>query len=165
MSIVSGLRILVKLKARRLGQLEEALKRRRMHLQDQRCALDTCRNDESRCRADESARRARIADTTASGGFRGSEIVLLQHLVKEAAELTLAASARVRQAEQDVASAEDEVRAAERARRRGEQQLNRCQERLQAALDALARAEEDAQDEESEEVAVARLLAQARATG
>lgn len=164
MSVIAGLRILVKLKARRLDQLEEALKRRQAHLQDQERALDTCRDEESRCRAEEIARRTRIADTASSGGFRGSDIVLLQHLAKEAAELTAAAGARVLQAEQRATSAEEEVRAAQRARRRGEQQLDRCKERLQSALDAEDRAQEDRQDEESEEAAVARLLAHARAT-
>lgn len=163
MSVIAGLRILVKLKTRRLGQLEEAVKQRKAQLQAQLHTLEACREEEARCRAAEEERRARIAETAARCGFRGSEIVLLQQLAKEAAERTAAAATHVKQAQERAASAEEDLRSAERTRRRGEQQLERCRERLQAALDQAERALEDSQDEESEEAAVARLLAQARA--
>lgn len=163
MNVIASLHTLVKLKERRLGQLEEVVQQRQKALREQARELDAACDAAARCLADETARRVRIVTASSDpGGFRGSDIVLLQYLVEEAVEHTKAANGKVQQEQLRLAKAQEVLRAAEGARRRGEQQLDRCRERWQSALKEMARAVEDQQDEESEEAAVGRMLMQAR---
>jgi chromosome segregation ATPase len=164
MSTPKGWRTLVKLKERRLGQLDEALNACRLQLQEQVGNLSKVSDDEARCRAEEEAQRARLIDMAcATQGFRASDVVTLQHLLADAEQLTQMAAKRVRQAEQQVEAARQQLKAAQVARQRGERQLDSCRQRLEAALQALQAEQDDQQDEEAEEASVARMLAAQRA--
>lgn len=163
MSTPKGWRTLVKLKERRLGQLDEALNTCRQQLREQVDNLSKVSEDEARCRAEEEAQRDKlIGMASATQGFRASDVVTLQHLLADAEQLTVAATRRVRQAEQQVEAARQQVKAAQAARQRGERQLDSCRQRLETALQAIQAEQDDQQDEEAEEAAVARLLAAQR---
>lgn len=164
MSSIQGLRTLVKLKKRRLGQLDDAVKAAQEALRGQVSGLAQVLEEEKGCRAQEEAQRDKLFNTSSNTqGFRASDIVTLQYLLSDAAQRTVAATKRVQQAEQQVEAARQQVRQAQQALQRGEQQLEKCQHRLQAAMDEIERSQEDQQDEESEEASVARMLAAARA--
>jgi hypothetical protein len=164
MSTPKGWRTLVKLKERRLGQLDEALNACRLQLREQTDNLSKASQDEAHCRAEEEAQRDRLVGMASSSqGFRASDVVTLQHLLADAEQLTVAATRRVRQAEQQVEAARQQLKAAQAARQRGERQLDNCRQRLEAALQAIQAEQDDQQDEEAEEASVARLLAAQRA--
>lgn len=159
----TGWRLLVKLKERRLAQLDDALNASRQHLREQLDALSALLQGEAHCRAEEEAQRARLVTLASSGqGFRASDVVTLQHLLDEAEQRSAAATRRVRQGEQQVEAARERARAAQQARQRGERQLESCRSRLEAALAAAQAEQDDQQDEEAEEASVARLLAAQR---
>lgn len=163
MSTPKGWRTLVKLKERRLGQLDDALNACRQQLREQVDALSKMLGEEAHCRAEEEAQRAKLVSMASSTqGFRASDIVTLHHLLSEAEQATVAAGKRVRQGEQQVEAARQRVTAAQQARQRGERQLESCKQRLEAALHAIQAEQDDQQDEEAEEAAVARMLAAQR---
>ena len=164
MSTPKGWRTLIKLKERRLAQLDEALERCRLQLREQVDNLAKASENEAGCRAEEEAQRARlIGMASATQGFRASDVVTLQHLLAEAEQFSQAAGKRVRQAAQRVEAARVQLTAAQTARQRGERQLDNCKQRLEAALQALQAEQDDQQDEEAEEASVARMLAAQRA--
>jgi chromosome segregation ATPase len=163
MSTIQGLRTLVKLKQRRLGQLDDAVKAAQQHLRGQVSSLGQVLDEEKNCRAQEEAQRDKLFNTSSNKqGFRASDIVTLQHLLSDATLRTTAVTKRVAQAEQQVEAARQQVRSAQQALQRGEQQLDKCRQRLKAAMDEIERSQEDQQDEESEEASVARMLAAVR---
>lgn len=163
MTTPKGWRTLVKLKERRLGQLDEALNACRLQLREQVDNLSKLLEQEAHCRAEEEAQRAKLVGM-ASGtqGFRASDVVTLQHLLSEAEQMTVGAGKRVRQGEQQVEAARQQLSAAQMARQRGENQLENCKQRLEAALKAIQAEQDDQQDEEAEEASVARMLAAQR---
>ena len=164
MSTIQGQRTLVKLKQRRLRQLDDAVKAAQQHLRGQVGGLGQVLDEEKNCRAEEEAQRLKLFSTSSNAqGFRASDIVTLQHLLSDAAQRTAAVAKRVLQAEQQVEAARQQLRASQQALQRGEQQLDKCRLRLRAALDEIERFQEDQQDEESEEASVARMLAAVRA--
>jgi len=161
---VPSLRTLVKLKQRRVAALGEEVKRCQQQLRERVHELDQALGDEATCREDERTQYDKLFNTSSSTqGFRGSDIVTLQYLLSDAEKRTVDAGKVVRKAEQQVEAARLQVRAAQVAVQRGEQQLEQRKQMLQQALEAIERAQEDQQDEESEETAVARMLAGVRA--
>jgi DNA repair exonuclease SbcCD ATPase subunit len=164
MNDLTGWRTLVKLKQRRLAQLDEALGASRQQLREQLDALAKLLEAEAQCRAEAQAQHARLVGLATDGGpFRPSDVVTLQHLLAEAEQGSLAAAQRVRQGEQQVEAARQRTAAAQQALQRGERQLDSCRQKLEAALAAIQAAQDDQQDEEAEEASVARLLAAQRA--
>lgn len=163
MNNLSGWRTLVKLKERRLAQLDEALDASRQQLREQLDALSQLLEGEAQCRAEEEARHTRLLTLASDGrSFRASDVVTLQHLLSDAEQATLAATQRVRQGERQVEAARQRSSAAQQARQRGERQLESCRQRLASALAAVQAEQDDQQDEEAEEASVARLLAAQR---
>lgn len=155
--------MLVKLKQRRLQQLDDALNLGRRQLREQMDVLAQHLNDQAHLRTFEDAQRDRLlAMVVAEQGFRPSDLVTLQHLLAEAEQSTAAGAKRVRQAEQQVEAAQQRTSAALRAFQRGEQQLQGCQQRLDLSLQSIQAQQDDQQDEEAEDAAVARLLAAQR---
>ncbi len=160
MSNPRGWRTLIRLKERRLEQLDAALDAARAQQRQRQAQLEALNAEATDCRAREDAQRARIHDLAGgAGGFRPSDLVTLQHLLEEAAKTTLAAAKRTQDGERQVEAARQAVVDAQRARQRGEQQLEGCRQRLENALKAEQTAQEDQQDEDAEEASVARLLA------
>ncbi|KQV99314.1 hypothetical protein [Rhizobacter sp. Root1221] len=165
MSVIKGLRTLVRLKARRVEQYEEALRESKLSLQQAREALEEVRAQETAQRDAEHGVRDNLAFTTAqSHGFHGSDVVTLQLLLAEAAQRTTEAVKETQRAEGRVEAAQQHVAECDSALKRGKEQLERTEQRLQDAIADRERAQEDSQDEEAEETAVARMLARSRAT-
>jgi hypothetical protein len=163
MNNLQSLRMIVKLKQRRLDQLDEALKLGRQQLREQMDVLANVLNDQENARAAEDEQRTRLLTMVgAEEGFFPSDLVTLQHLLAEAEQSTAASAKRVRQAEQQVEAAQQHTDTAARALQRGEQQLQACQERLDLALKTAQAQQDDQQDEEAEDASVARLLAAQR---
>src|SRR3954471_1047551 len=81
MSQIPGLRMLVKLKERRLVQLDEATKLHQQRLGEQIGALNAVLEEERGCRGQEAAQRERLhALSTGTQGFRASDVVTLHGL-------------------------------------------------------------------------------------
>lgn len=165
MSVIKGLRTLVRLKARRVEQYEEALRDGKLSLQQEREALEEVRAQENAQREAEQGARDTLAFTTAqSSGFHGSDVVTLQLLLAEAAQRTAEAVKETQRADDRVEAAQQHVAECDSALKRGKEQLERTEQRLQDAIADRERAQEDSQDEEAEETAVARMLARTRAS-
>lgn len=163
MNVIKGLRTLVRLKTRRVEQHEEALRASKLQLQRETETLDEVRAHEAAQREAEQGLHDRLSSTTRSDtGFRASDVVTLQLLLKEAAQSTADAVKQTTQAQASVQAAREHVSTCDATLKRGQQQLDRTQQRLQDALIAKERADEDSQDEEAEETAVARMLARTR---
>jgi chromosome segregation ATPase len=163
MNVIKGLRSLVRLKTRRVEQHEEALRTSKLQLQREIEQLEEVRAKEDAQRNAEQGVRDRLSSTTHSdAGFRPSDVVTLQWLLKEAEQLTADAVKQTAQAQGQVKAAQDHVSACDTALKRGQLQLERTQQRLKDAELAKERADEDAQDEEAEETSVARMLARTR---
>jgi hypothetical protein len=163
MNNIQSLRMLVKLKQRRLEQLDEALNLSRRQLKEQMDGLASVLGEQARSRAVEDDKRAQLmALVVGEQRFRPNDLVTLQHLLSEAEQMTAEAGKRVRHAEQQVDAAQQRTDTALRAYQRGEQQQQACQQRLEQALAAAQAEQDDQQDEEAEDASVARLLAAQR---
>lgn len=164
MGSLSGLRTVIQVKDRRVGQLDKALQTCRQQLQQQQAALDEARDTAAKCRDEESGLRdGLLGGTSPTGGFRGSDILARQLHLEGAVQRTAVAAKAVQQAEQQAEAAQQQVRAAQQALQRGQHKLDLSRERLSSALLERQQAQDDMQDEEAEEMAVARLLAGTRA--
>jgi len=163
MNVIKGLRSLVRLKTRRVEQHEEALRTSKLQLQREIEMLEEVRAREDAQRDAERDIRDHLSSTThCDTGFRASDVVTLQLLLKESEQLTAEAVKQTAQAQGQVQAARDHVSACDTALKRGQLQLERTQQRLKDAELAKERADEDAQDEEAEETSVARMLARTR---
>lgn len=161
MSGIKSLRTLVRLKTRRVDQHEQALQEARAQLAQAVEATAAARESEEQVRAAEHAVAARLEETTTKG-FDSRDVITLQMLLKEAEQHTAQAEQATRQAEAEEEQAEQQRSGCERELKRTQEQLEALQERLQKALQDADLAQEDAQDEEAEETAVARMLARRR---
>lgn len=163
MNVIKGLRSLVRLKTRRVEQHEEALRTSKVQLQREIGMLEDARAREDAQRDAERDIGDRLSSTThRDTGFRASDVVTLQLLLKEAELRTADAVRQTAQAQDQVQAAREHVSACDLALKRGQLQLERTQQRLKDAELAKERADEDAQDEEAEETSVARMLARTR---
>lgn len=163
MSSIPGLRTLIKVKNRRVDQLDTALQACRQKLRQQQAAVDEASAEETARRDEEAGLRdGLLSSTTPTGGLRGSDIMARQLYLDAAVQRAAAAAKAVQQARQQAEAAQQQVRTAQQALQRGQHKLEHSRERLSGALRELAQADEDTQDEEAEEVAVARLLAHTR---
>lgn len=164
MSTIKGLRILVRLKKRRVEQSEAALQESARQRDRDRAAHEAAMAEEEQVQQAEQAVRDRLgATTTRPQGFHAQEVVTLQMLVEEAEGKSVDASKQTQRAAAQVEAAIQRVAERESALRRATQQLEATELRLEKAIQEAERAQEDAQDEEAEETAVARMLASTRA--
>jgi hypothetical protein len=90
-------------------------------------------------------------------------VITYQLLLQEAERATADAARNTQAAAGEVQKAKTHLAGCDAALRRGQQQHEATQERLDKAMAEAERAMEDAQDEEAEETAVARMLAASRA--
>lgn len=157
-------RPLVKLKERRLGQLDQALSSCQQQLRTQSDALSQALEEEEARQSEAQSRLARLQGSfdATTMPLRASDIVTLHHLLAEAEQSSTAAGQRARQAEQRVEVEQERVKAAQLARQRGELQLDNCRQKLKTTLQELQAQQDDQQDEDAEETAVARMLRLAR---
>jgi hypothetical protein len=163
MSSIKGLRTLVRLKKRRVEQHEAALQAGRQRLQQEQSAHEAAQAQEQTTRAAEQAVRDRLAETTSrQEGFRPNDVITFQILVKEAQGASAEAAKQTQAALGKVQSAQQHLAQCDAVLRRARQQVEATQARLDAAIAEAEKAVEDAQDEEAEETAVARQIAQVR---
>lgn len=163
MNKVEGLRTVVGVKSRRVAQHEDALRMRREERRERSGMLDRARHAQAeRVREEQSTKEKLVRMFNTPAGFRGAEVLTLQILIGEAVQRSAAAAKEVQTAEKKLEEADEAVQMAAQAVGRAQEQLSLCRKRLEEALDEQARARDDAQDEESEEAAVARVLLQAR---
>lgn len=91
--------------------------------------------------------------------FQPSKLVTMRHVLDTLADKTRRAQAETQQAAQRVEQAREALAQTRRAIQRAEQQLDMLRERRDKLAREIELAQEDTQDEESEEAAVARLVA------
>jgi Bacterial type III secretion protein (HrpB7) len=166
MTGIKSLRTLVRLKLKRLDGRRAVLQDSRLAMQQAQLAFDAqaaChRHLEQQAQACHAGLCARLQQAQ---GLRGCDVVTLQHLLRDAQHQATQALQESELALSRVHAAERAMKQADADVKRSEQQLDGVRLRLQQALDAIDRAQEDAQDEEAEETAVARMVAAHRAVG
>ncbi len=156
-----SLKTLLWVKQRRLDQLEKQVP---LQLQQVRAAeaevadarLQVCRGEEAACVAS-------IDGLATSERFRPEHIVALGHVLQGLTDLTRQAVAGLEQAARRLAEAQQQLLTLRRAVQRASQQRDHLESRRRARLQEIDQEGEDTQDEESEEAAVARRVAQRHA--
>lgn len=154
---------LLKLKRRRINQYEEAAAQQAQQVQACEAQHAQAQQQEQACRDEETACSDKIETlTTRPEGFLPSDLITLRHVLETLAGNTQRAAAQTASAAQALQAAQQTLAEMRRAIQRAEQQLEQLQQRRRELAQQIELAQEDTQDEESEEAAVARLLAQAR---
>lgn len=152
--------LLLRLKRRRIDQLEELAESQAQQVRASQDELAQAEAAEQGCRSEQEAFSAKILAMLDSGqGFQPSKLVTMRHVLDTLADQTRRAEAETRQAAQRLEQARDALAQTRRAIQRAEQQLEKLRERREQIARDIELAQEDTQDEESEEAAVARLVA------
>ncbi|MCW7540289.1 YscO family type III secretion system apparatus protein [Aquabacterium sp. A7-Y] len=160
MTTAKSLKTLLWAKRRRVEQAEAAV-------QAQQAVLGACRTRQAEaaqhevdCGLEQQACYDKLT-THCSGeaGFDAADLVTYQHLLDTLKTRRNQAVQVLQQAQQQTAEAEQQLGLLRQAVKRAQQQVEHIEARRQALLQAEELAQEDNQDEESEEAAVARLLA------
>jgi flagellar biosynthesis chaperone FliJ len=147
-------------KRRRIEQMEAEAEQARQALQQCEQAHAEAAKQEKACRDDEVDCGAKIDALPArDGGFKPADFVTLRHILATLTDHTRKAAKQTEQAARLVEQAQQAVGQVRRRLQRAEQQLEQLKQRRRDMALRLEQAQEDAQDEESEETAVARLVA------
>lgn len=162
MSSPKAMNLLLRLKRRRVEQLEADVKLRVEELRDSQARQQEAERREQGCLEDERLCGAKMDALATGGGFRATELLSLQFVLEGLRAETQQAAKAVREAVQEVRRAQDAVATARSAVQRAQSQVKFVEERRDRMLKEIELAQEDAQDEESEEAAVARIVAAAR---
>jgi len=157
-----ALNTLLRVKRRRVEQAEEHVKACQQALRDQQRACDEARQQADACRAEETGCVQKI-EGMCSAGFLPSHLIALQHVLEGLRVATQRADQAVVTAQQQVQAAQQALAEARRAVQRAETVVEFLEKRREELLREIDYARDEQQDEESEEAAVARMLAAARA--
>ena len=161
---IKSLRTLERLKFKHLEGAQDALRERRLALSQLTQSFEAQCELQTHAQWSERTHRERLlAKLDQRGGLTGDDVVILQQLLRDAERQSAQATQETEAALARMHNADREVRSAESLARRAEQQLEDVRQRLEQAKAELQRAQDDAQDEESEETAVARMLVARRA--
>lgn len=164
MTGIKSLQTLVRLKFKRVESAQDALRDSRLVLQQITQAFEAqCELQTHAQRYERTERDRLLAKLDQRGGLMGHDIVILQQLLRDAEMQSARATQETEAALARVHTADREVKDADALAKRAEQQLEGVRLRLQQAQDAFQKAQEDAQDEEAEETAVARMVVARRA--
>jgi hypothetical protein len=163
MSTPHRFRALTRLKLRRLDQLTELHTAAGAVLAQCVSAERVARTREQDCQRAQALHEQKITSMTGSAGFRADHMVTMRLIADGLAVDSGAARRTTQEACNATAGAQDKVQHALQAVRRAQQQLDQLQQRLDRLIAGLDAACEDLQDEDAEEVAAARLIAQVRA--
>jgi hypothetical protein len=155
-------RRLIRVKQRRVDQLEVARDTARAAEQEARQALAAAQHNEQTCRRAERVHQDKITAMSTSRRFFASDLVTMSLISEALAGETRMTQKATAQAERAAEATHESTLNATRALQRGEQQLERVKARLDQMIAAAAAAQEDIQDEDSEEAAVSRLIARSR---
>jgi Bacterial type III secretion protein (HrpB7) len=156
-------RKLLRVKRRRVDQLAEAREAARAFQQQCRQAQEAAQREEDERQQAENTHRDKTAALSRRTSFRASDLITMNLIGDGLALETRAAQKATHQAQQTLDAAGEALAQATLLLQRGEQQLLLVQERLAQSISDADNAAEDAQDEESEETVVARLVARSRA--
>lgn len=150
---------LVDIKARRADQARQHLKQQKLALDQHQDATAQARQVRAQQEVSLQQQCDQLLGLGQEGqGFSGLDMLVQQHLVSQCEQQLQHASRSVVQCEQREEVAQQAVHAARSSVSRLEQQQDQLKDRIHALQQDRQRAEDDAVDEESEEVAVARLL-------
>jgi hypothetical protein len=156
------LRQLLRVKKRRVEQLEAARDAARAAELECRQGHEAAQQQEQVCREAELAHQRKIIELSTSVKFFASDLITMT-LISDALTIeTRGAQRATEQAERAVEAARALTLQALRALQRGEQQLDRVKEHLAQAIAAAVAADDDTQDEDAEEAAVSRMIARSR---
>lgn len=155
--------LLLRMKRRRIDQYEETAAAQAQQVKACEEEHAQAMQAEENCRNDEQACTDKILSLLSDErGFRPNQLITMRHVLETLADKTRKAASETQQAAQRVQAAMDELHETRRQIRRAEQQLEQLEERRKKMAQELELAQEDVQDEESEEAAVARLIAASR---
>jgi Bacterial type III secretion protein (HrpB7) len=164
MSSVKGLRLIVRLQERRLASSEEVARARDAALTRSISALQQQQEREAIVCAEEAAQRKALSDTLSAPKPIGAQDILsMKWFLTEAEQQSAQARQETAHAQADEQSARALLREARLQVKRNEHQVGVAQGLLEEALQEVQRAQDDTQDEEAEETAVARMIAASRA--
>jgi hypothetical protein len=161
MSALKAVDTLLRLKRRRVEQHRDAMQARTQVLRAKEAERDEVRGREDAARQ-EKRRCTRTIDKMLSDPFRGSDLLAMRFVLSGLVDALKAASQATAAAEAQVQAAADELRASQRALQQAEAVVEFLQERRAKLVKEIEDAVEEMQDEESEEAAVARLIARMR---
>jgi len=160
-SVLKSLNMLLRVKRRRVEQCEAEVRRALEALQAQQQGLDLATSQQQDCLAQEHGCEQHI-DAMCRDAFIGQNLIAMQLVLNGLRDATKAAAKAVAAAQKKVDAAMQQVTEARRAVQRAQAVVEFLDKRREAALKDIENAQEEMQDEESEEAAVARMLAAAR---
>ncbi|MEK8029356.1 hypothetical protein AACH06_00870 [Ideonella sp. DXS29W] len=165
MSNIRSWRALTRIKERRLAQQDEAVQAARNDLAACQAAQEEAEQVESERRADWQRARERVLGLLdGEEAFKPDLLMARGRQVDDCVQALRRAEDDTERHRQRVRVAEHELQMALAQRQRLDQQLQLAREALDKALACREQADQDQQDEDAEETAVARLLAAARAS-
>ncbi len=162
MSGVKALATLLRVKRRRVEQAEAHVKTCVQALRDREAECERAREQLEACRGAERDCDRKIAQLCTES-FLSSDLIALQHVLERLRADTAQAGKAVASAEQKVQAAQQAVVEARRAVQKAQAVVEFLEKRREELLREMENARDELQDEESEEAAVARMLAAAKA--
>ena len=162
MSALKSLNTLLRIKRRRMEQCEQEVKDRLEALKTQQQSLAEAQAQQQDCSARERDCEQQI-DAICGEAFTGQKLVTMQLVLAGLRDAVKQAAKAVAAVQKKVDAAQEEVVQARRAVQRAQTVVEALEKRREAALKDIDNAQEEMQDEESEEAAVARMLAATRA--
>ena len=158
MSKLKAIDTLLRVKRRRKEQAEAHVRECVQALAAREQERDAAQRKASECRSAQEAHAAKIDDMCHSG-FLPSHLIVMQLMLKDLKAATQQADKGVQAAEQQVVAARQAIAEARRAVQRAQSVVETLEERRRAMQREIENARDELQDEESEEAAVARMLA------
>jgi hypothetical protein len=162
MATVPTWKSLRKVKKFRLDQFVREVDQAKAYEMQCKQQEEETRERENDCKKIEETHQNKLFALSSSGQFKVGDFITMTMISESFANDTKNAQKATAQAEQVTSQAHEQVLVAQRVVQRAEEQLERVQEQLNKAIAQLETEQEDAQDEESEETSVARLLANTR---
>ncbi len=156
MLTLRSLKTLLWVKERRLKELEAQVQEKVLALQVRVDEHATADQQVTQCRQEEADCREKIISLGQAQALNPSHIVTLQYVLKDLVELTKKADTLLQYAIKKVNEAQQQLDEARKAVQRATTQRDNLEEERVKLLKLADQAMEDAQDEESEEAAVAR---------
>lgn len=164
MSSIASWRTLLNIKERKITKQEEVIQRSREDLATCEASLDAANQELQRVREHRDKFKFALRDAmTGTKSFRPDFVTILRYQIEDGDRKVDKAQSVVTSEELQVESAKDALQSEQLFLKRLEHQKKTMQEQLDKAIQARENQIEDAQDEDAEETAVARLIAAAAA--
>lgn len=157
---LKSVRVLLWAKERRLGTLQAQLVQAQQAEAASAAAVAQARAQVQERQADVDACQAQIDRLMGSESVRPEHLIAQQHVLDTRQAHLASAQTAAAAAEQKLREAQVQCRQARSALQRGESQIDQLKSKREQLLRDIDAQQEDAQDEESEEAAVSRLVGQ-----